>query len=233
MTGTTTAQAVAQLESTVLNLLPDAENRVSALEQAQAARLAGINTGFCLTDTLMDFSDTPISLNPRFESLQNAKDFEFSAAEDYAPEGCFVDLYSKTPGQQVWWSEPAPTQFTGRVSIYASIAVGTNPNATPKAESCISVLQSNNSGYHQLISTGSAVPNYTEARLLGGIPEMESFQLKGQSWGIIGNNDLFALAENEPFTLGIGFSFLRLINLGNQPIHIKGLWIVHHAENKS
>jgi hypothetical protein len=227
-----TAAAVKNLEATVKGMLPDAETRVQVLENQAADRLKNINTGFCLVDTLMDGTKTPITLNPRFASIQNAIDFQFSAPEDYAPTGCYTDLQSTMPAQQVWYSEPAPKMFTNRVSIYANIAVGSNPHPSPKSEVRVAILQSVIGEYHQLVTTLNPIPNYSEPRLLLGKANMESFSLKGRSYEITNYDDLFALAENELSNFSVGFSFIRIINLGNLPIHIKGLWMVHHGELK-
>ncbi len=219
-----------QTDEYVRQLLPNAEMRVSALEQQVADRLASINTGFGLTDTLMDHRDAPVTLQPRFASLQNAIDFSFSAAEDYAPEGSYLDLALTMPGQQNWWSEPKSGQFTRKVSVYANIAVGGAPHPNPKPVTRIAMLHNVIGAHQQLMTNPSYTPDYSKPRLFLGKAEMESFEIKGQSWGITNYDDLVALVENELSNFSMGTSMIRIINLGNVPIHVKGFWIIHHAE---
>jgi hypothetical protein len=246
-----TALAVQNLEKTVKGMLPDAESRVAALEKLVRDRMAEINSGFGLVDTLWDASATPIKLEPRFASYQNAVDFEFSAAEDYAPENCFVDLRRKIPGivGKNYLSTISPyandsyqssKQLTGVVSLYANIAVGTrhggqeDPANLGKygAQTRIALLANSIGSHHQLVTTGNPTPNYREPRYFLNDAKYRSLNLHGQNWGTTNFNDLFALAENVAMPRIFGNTYIRLINLGNQPIWIKGAWFVYHGEVK-
>lgn len=232
-------------------MLPNAETRVAALEKLVKDRMAAINSGFGLVDTLLDASATPIKLEPRFASYQSAVDFTYSAAEDYAPGGCFIDLRRKIPGiigrNYLASTRPyandsyqSPAQLTGKVSLYANIAVSPrhsgqeDPDNLGKygGQSRVSLLWNAIEAYHQWVTTANSVPNYTQPRYFLDNAKFKSLNLHGQNWGVTNYNDLFALAENVPMPRLYGNSTIRLINLGNQPIWVKGMWMVYHGEVK-
>lgn len=232
-------------------MLPNAETRVAALEKLVNDRMAAINSGFGLVDTLLDASATPIKLEPRFASYQNAADFTYSVAEDYAPERCFIDLHRKIPGiigknylasirPYANDSYQSPVQLTGKVSLYANIAVGPrhsgqeDPDNLGKygGQTRVSLLWNSIGSYHLWLKTANAVPNYTQPRYFLDNAMFKSLNLHGQNLNITNYNDLFALAENETMPRYFGNNTIRLINLGNQPIWVKGMWMVYHGEVK-
>ena len=184
---------------------------------------------FSFTDTLMDHRDKPITLEPRFKTLSEAQSFSFQRKDDYEPSRCYADLQNRLPAQPVWYSEPKPTQFTRRASAYANIAIGSKPHPNPKPVNHIALLHDKIGAHHRLLITGSPTPNYSEPRLFMGHSINTNLEIKGQSYGITHYDDLIALAENVSHNISIGFSFVRIINLGPYPIHIKGFWIIYHG----
>ena len=212
--------------------LSEVESRVAAKEQLFEQWLDTRHVGFCLVDNLLDLRDDYIALQPRFSSLAEAEAFTFDSADDYAPEGCFIDLANKIPPRANWWSEPYTTQFTGRASAYACIAVGNQPHPTPKPVNRIAVLNNHIGAHHRWLLTPRPTPNYAEPRVFMGHSRNANLEIKGQSYSVSHYDDLLSLAEHEAHTLSIGFSHARIINLGPHPIYIKGFWIVYHGHQK-
>ncbi|TQF69544.1 hypothetical protein [Pseudoalteromonas luteoviolacea] len=250
----TLEQEVAKLQQTNADLVAVGNTFVSEFAGKIGAIDAAVNkakeqfedwlntrhVGFSLVDTLHDRSSSPLLLPPRFSTQAEADQFTFSSANDYAPQSTidnvdtahYVDVFATMPGEMNFFSEPTPSQFTGRVSVYASISVGEAPHPNPKSRAQVALLMNNLGTPHPWITTNSATPNFAEPRALLSDPANTNKTLLGQSWLVNAFNDVAALAENVPNTFGIGFSALRIINLGPNPIAIKGLWIVHHGHNK-
>lgn len=222
------------------------ETAISQIETQQAAANAKfdewLNTrhvGFGLVDTLMDHSQPYITLPPRFATLEEAEAFQFSSAFDYAPTtqidadnsvSHYVDLNAKLPGGTNYYSEPYPTQFTKKVSVYASISVGDNPHPAVKPVARLAVLMNRHGAVSSWINSSDS--DFSKPRTLLYDESKANMEIKGHSWGVTNYDDLIALAENEPNSMGHGFSAIRIINLGPEPIYIKGLWIIHHGHNK-
>ena len=116
--------------------------------------------------------------------------------------------------------------------MYANISVGTNPHPNPKPVSRIALLHNQIGAHHRWITTGRPTPNYREPRLFMGLDRHHNLEIKGQSYGVTHYDDLMALAENESHNISIGFSHVRIINLGPYPIQVKGFWIIHHGHIK-
>ncbi len=226
---TAATDATRQLNQTVENWSGSIDQRMSSSEEQFNNWLNTRHVGFSLTDTLMDHSDSPITIEPRFGTLQEATDFQFNAVEDYAPDDNYLDINSRIPGQMVWFSEPEPTQFPRKVSVYANISVGELAHPSPKPVNRIAILHNRIGAHHRWITTGDPEPNYAQPRLFMGKDELGNLEIKGQSWSITNYDDMIAIAENENHNLTVGFSQVRIINLGPLPIHIKGFWIIHHG----
>ncbi|WDE02074.1 hypothetical protein [Thalassomonas actiniarum] len=238
-------QDIADLVQASNNLTGVVDNKIQLIDQkvAQAQTqfqqwLDTRHVGFSLTDTLLDHSDSYISIPPRFSTLEEAEAFSFNAAEDYAPqngegtESYYADIYSKTPGATNWYSEPGPTQFTGRKSVYANISVGTAPHPSPKPVNRIAVLMNSIGSHHRWITTGDPTPNYAQPRTFMNQSINANREIKGQSYGVTNYDDLMAFHENEAAGFPVGFSTVRVINLGPYPIQIKGFWLIHHGYQK-
>ena len=189
------------------------------------------HVGFSLTDALMDHSDSAITLQPRFSTIEEAEAFSFNSSDDYAPSGCYTDLQSKVPTTVNWFSEPYCTQFTEKASVYASIAVGNSPHPSPKPVSRIALLHNQIGAHHQLMTCG-ATPEYDKPRSFMGKDRNKNLEIKGQSYGVNNYDDRMMFAENESYNMSVGFSYVRVINLGPYPIHVKGFWILYHGHNK-
>ncbi|KZN57599.1 hypothetical protein N473_06870 [Pseudoalteromonas luteoviolacea CPMOR-1] len=213
------------------------QQQLSAAQSKYDAWLATKHVGFSMVDTLKDQTTTPITLPARFGTLAEAAAFQFSTASDYAPHAVdadgnvthsyYTELYATLPGKAVYYSEPAPSQFTGRISVYMNVAVGDNAHPSNKPTGRIAVLI-NSLGAE---SQWTTVPHdFTTPRTL--VNQISNMEIKGHSWSITNYDDLVAIAENVESPLSAGFSTVRIINLGPEPIHIKGLWIVHHGHNK-
>lgn len=213
--------------------------RMTAAEAQLQQWLATRHVGFALTDTMIDNNEPYISLEPRFTSLAEAQAFTFSAAEDYAPVDAtddtikhYADLISNVPGVPGWFSEPGPSQFTGRKSVYANIGVGLLPHPTPKPVNRIALLINSIGSTGTWSHADTTGLLYDQPRTLLYDPQNANREIKGQSWGVTAYNDLFAFHENQPGDFNVGFSTVRVINLGPNPIQIKGFWLIHHCHQK-
>ncbi len=221
----------------------EGEAAVKAAKDAQAGILASAKQysdllpNFALTDTLLSLRDPYVTVPARFATIAEAEAFEWGAAIDYNPQvdvngtltNCYKDFATGVPSATGNYTLPKQTQFTKRVSIYAAISVGSNPHPRLYGNSAslarIAVLHSSHGASQYLML--SAPPDYSKPRTPR--PELKNYLLDGQSHGITMYDELIPLAENivDPFSWGL--SFLRIINLGPLPIHIKGLWILHHG----
>ena len=206
------------------------ESRQALSEQKHQTWLDTRHVGFALTDTLIDHSDSPITLQPRFSTLAEAEAFEFNSSDDYSPAGSYTDLQSAVPATTNWYSEPFCTQFTETASVYASIGVGNSPHPTPKPVSRIALLHNQIGSHHQLMTCG-ATPEYNKPRVFMGKDRNKNLEIKGQHYGS-NYDDRMMFAENESHNMSIGFSYVRVINLGPYPIHVKGFWILYHGHQK-
>ena len=238
-------QDIAELVQASNNLTGVVDNKIQVINQqvseAQSQFQQWLDTrhvGFSLTDTLLDHSDSYISIPPRFSTIEEAEAFSFSAAEDYAPQDAagevkyYSEIYSKVPGATNWYSEPAATQFTERKSVYANISVGSAPHPSPKPVSRIAILMNSIGAHHQWITTGNPTPNYAQPRAFFNNSNNVNREIKGQSYGVTRYDDLMAFHENESVGFPVGFSTVRVINLGPYPIQVKGFWILHHGYQK-
>ncbi|KZX00995.1 hypothetical protein JL49_08025 [Pseudoalteromonas luteoviolacea] len=227
----TVAAKMGEVDTRVNSEISGIQQQLSTANTQYEQWLSTRHVGFSLVDTLMDQSNTPITLPPRFATLEEAETFQFSAAEDYSPETNelthYTDFYNNMPGRMTWFAKPSPTQFTGHVSVYANIAVG---NTSQLADSRIAVLM-NRLGATSTWIEGQQT-EYNKPRALLFNSENLNLKITGSAWGITNYDECIALAENAENTLSAGLSTIRIINLGHEPIHIKGLWIVHHGHNK-
>ena len=225
-------QASNNLTTVVDGKIQNIDQRVDDSQVLVQQWLDTRHVGFSLVDTLMDHSNGYITLAPRFGSIEEATSFEFNSADDYVPTGCYTDIANTVPATPNWFSEPVSTQFTGRLSVYANISIGSAPHPSPKPVTRIALLHNSIGAHHGWITTGSPTPNYRDPRLFMGKGRHENLEIKGQSYGVSNYDDLVSLAENETHNVSIGFSHVRLINLGPYPIHIKGFWMIYHGHQK-
>ena len=180
-----------------------------------------------MTDVLMDLTDAPITLAPRFTDVAQAAAFDFMTAEDYAPAGSFVDLATTLPGRSIGNSEPAPRNAQNKCSVYLCAGVGNNPQSNPKSQTRVAILFNQIGAYHGWITTYNPTPNFNEPRTL--FAHTRNMELRGISYGVSHYDDWFEIAHNENNPTGIGLSHVRIINLGTEPLHVKSLIIQRYA----
>ncbi|MFT4925631.1 MAG: hypothetical protein ACI8WB_001724 [Phenylobacterium sp.] len=238
-------QEITQLVQSNDHLTDIVDTKIEAIDARVSAAEAQFNiwketkhVGFGLTDTLMDHSDPFIRVAPRFSTIEEATAFTFSAADDYAPVDAndaqnkhYTDLNPKVSTDLVWFSHPQPTQFTGRLSVYANISVGLLPHPSPHPINRIAILMSANGAHHQWIQSG-AVVDYTAPRVFCYDGTNANRQIIGQSYGVTAYSDLMALHENQVVSLPNGMAAVRIINLGPHEIQVKGFWMIHHGHQK-
>jgi len=238
-------QDIAELVTASNNLTQVVDNKIqninSEVVHAKNKFDNWLNTrhvGFSLVDSLLDHSNDYITIPPRFKTIEEAEAFRFNTADDYAPTDetkeikYYADVYLKMPGSLNWFSEPSPTQFTGKKSAYGNIAIGTLPHPNPKSVNRMALLMNRIGAHHQWMTTPDPIPNYSQPRVLFNNGINANREVKGQSWGITNYDDLMAFHENEAAGSSPGFSTVRVINLGPYPMHLKGFWIVNHGYQK-
>ena len=234
----TTEENIAQLYMVGKNAIDRVLAKEVEIDNKVNNALSGlVRSGSGFVDTYMDLRDPFVTLQPRYTNEPAAEAFRFNTAEDYAPVGSFLDLACRTPGGTTEWangSQPAPTQFNRKISIYACIAVGDKPHpeyyGLPESIARVSLLFNKFGPPHQWITTGAATPNYSEPRIVH--ETLHNFKFAGQSSGVTSYDDIVNLGELLPDPFDFGHSHLRLINLGTLPIHVKGLWVVKHMNEK-
>ena len=180
-----------------------------------------------MTDVLMDLTDTPITLAPRFTDVAQEAAFDFMTAEDYAPAGSFVDLAATLPGKSNWYSEPAPRNAQNKCSVYLCAGVGGAPHPTPKAQTRVAILFNQIGARHGWITTANPTPNFNEPRTL--FAHTRNMKLLGQSYDVSNYDDWFEIAHNANNPTNHGLSHIRIINLGTEPLHVKSLIIQRYA----
>lgn len=212
--------------------------------------------GFAMQDNLRLLTEPSYgytTLNPVYET-DPGRSWRFSTSADFAPSPAsgsgqaYVNISLTCPGEQRWFSRVATSEtdnmpngaqgdkfeetFSGNVnmlSLFMDIHVGFAPHPySDPPRSRIAILMNQIGAYHQLAYGGPSF-NPDRPRVFNNESQFENYQIRGQSWGITNYDDLLELCKSNTDATGIGCSYIRIINLGPNVIHVNGAWIFHHG----